>query len=257
MKLHEIQQEFADAVFRKDGARIVDLIKDDGLSGERRLQVYRNNTYSLLTDVLKNTFPAVCRLVGEEFFEHAAQQYIRIDPPRQPCLHVYGAGFADFLATFPPAGELHYLPDVARLEWALNEAYFAADAYPLPTDALKRLRPERYADIRLLPHPSCRLLASPFPVDRIWEMARPGGDSAAAPALDAGPAWLLVNRMKFDVGLTTMKEATYRLVELLMAGQTVGAATEQVMAVDPAFDLAAALKQHLAAGTFVKFELAP
>lgn len=257
MKLHEIQQEFADAVLGKGGARIVDLIKDDGLSSERRLQVYRNNTYSLLTDVLKNTFAAVCRLVGEEFFEHAAQQYICIDPPRQPCLYVYGAGFADFLAAFPPAGELRYLPDVARLEWALNEAYYAPDARPLPTDALKRLQPERYADVRLLPHPSCRLLTSPFPIDRIWEMARPGGDSAAAPALDAGPVWLLINRIKFDVRLTTMTEATYRFVELLMAGQTVGAATGQVLAVDPAFDLAAALKHHLAAGTFVNFELAP
>jgi hypothetical protein len=257
MRLRDVQQQFADAVLRKDGARIAGLIKDDGLSGERRLQIYRNNTYSLLTDVLKNTFPAVCRLVGDEFFEHAAQQYIRIDPPRQPCLYVYGAGFADFLAAFPPARELCYLPDVARLEWALNEAYYAPEACPLPTDALIRLQPERYADVRLLPHPSCRLLTSPFPVDGIWEMARPGGDSAAAPALDAGPAWLLINRMDFDVRLTTMTEATYRFVGLLMAGQTVGTATGQVMTVDPSFDLTAALKQHLAVGTFVNFELAP
>jgi hypothetical protein len=256
MKLHDVQREFATAVLRKDGAQIVDQVKEDGLSGERRLQIYRNNTYSLLTDVLKNTFPAVCRVVGAEFFEYAAREYIRVDPPRQPCLYVYGADLADFLAAFAPASELRYLPDLARIEWALNEAYYAPDACPLPIDALKALRPEEYADVRLRPHPSCRLLASRFPVDRIWEMARPGGNSAEVPALDSGPAWLLINRIAFDVRLTKMTEATYRFAELLIAGQTVGSAYEHTIAIDPAFDLAAALKQHLAGSVFVSFEIA-
>lgn len=256
MRLHDVQRDFASAILRKDKAQIADLIKEDGLSGERRLQIYRNNTYSLLTDVLKNTFPAVCRLVGDEFFEYAARQYIRIDPPRQPCLHVYGAGLADFLAAFAPAGGLPYLADVTRLEWALNEAYYAPDASPLPIDALKALGPADYADLRLRSHPSCRLLTSPFPVDRIWEMARPGGSTAEVPDLDAGPAWLLVNRIELDVHCTTMTEATYRFAELLMAGQTVNIAYEEAMTIDPGFDLAAALKQHLAGGVFVSFELA-
>jgi hypothetical protein len=256
MSLHDVQRDFATTILRKDGAQIVDLIKSDGLSGERRLQIYRNNTYSLLTDVLKNTFPAVCRLVGDEFFEYAARQYIRVDPPRQPCLYVYGAGLADFLAAFAPASELPYLPDMARLEWALNEAYYAPDASPLSIDALIVLRLEDYADVRLRPHPSCRLLTSRFPVDRIWEMARPGGNTAEVPALDAGPAWLLINRIELDVQLITMTEATYRFAEMLMAGQTVRIAYERAMAIETAFDLAAALKQHLADGVFVSFELA-
>lgn len=256
MRLHDVQRDFASAILRKDKAQITDLIKEDGLSGERRLQIYRNNTYSLLTDVLKNTFPAVCRLVGDEFFEYAARQYIHVDPPRQPCLHVYGAGFPDFLAAFAPAGNLPYLPDVARLEWALNEAYYAPDASPLATEALKVLRPEDYADLRLRPHPSCRLLTSPFPIDRIWEMARPSGNTAEVPALDTGSAWLLVNRIELVVHPTIMTEAMYRFVELLMADQTVSIAYEQAIAIDPAFDLAAALRQHLAGGVFVSFELA-
>jgi hypothetical protein len=255
MRLHDVQRDFAGAILRKDGAQIADSIEEDGLSGERRLQIYRNNTYSLLTDVLKNTFPTVCRLVGDEFFEYAAREYIRVDPPRQPCLYVYGAGLADFLAAFAPASNLPYLPDVARLEWALNEAYYAPDASPLPIDALKVLRPEDYADLRLRPHPSCRLLTSPFPVDRIWQMARPDGNTAEVPDLDAGPAWLLVNRIELDVQPTTMTEATYRFAELLMADQTVCIAYEEAMAIDPAFDLAAALQQHLASGVFVSFEL--
>lgn len=254
MRLHDVQRDFATAILSKDGTQIAELIREDGLSGERRLQIYQNNTYSLLSDVLKNTFPAVCRLVGDEFFEYAARQYIRVDPPRQPCLHVYGAGFADFLAAFAPASSLPYLADVARLEWALNEAYYAPDASPLLIDALKALRLEDYADLRLRPHPSCRLLASPFPVDRIWEMARPGGNTAEVPDLDAGPAWLMVNRIELDVQPTSMTEATYRFTELLMADQTVRIAYQEALAINPAFDLAADLKQHLADGVFVSFE---
>jgi hypothetical protein len=76
------------------------------------------------------------------------------------------------------------------------------------------------------------------------------------PALDAGPAWLLINRIELDVQLITMTEATYRFAEMLMAGQTVRIAYERAMAIETAFDLAAALKQHLADGVFVSFELA-
>ncbi len=80
-------------------------------------------------------FPAVERIVGEEFFQAMARAYVLAEPPRSPVLMDYGTTFADFIAGFAPAASLPYLPDVARIERAWREAYHAEDAEPLGPEA--------------------------------------------------------------------------------------------------------------------------
>src|SRR2546421_584408 len=78
------------------------------------------------------------------------------------------ATFPDFLANFPPCRHLAYLPDVARLEWAMNVALHAADATPLTTETARALSAGTLESARLALHPSVTLLASPWPVDALW-----------------------------------------------------------------------------------------
>ena len=135
---------------------------------QRRFRVYRNNVFASLTNALKARFPAILRLTGEEFFFQSAKLFVQQSPPRSAAMSVYGAGFAQFLADLPAARELPFLADVARLEWALNEALHAADAEPMPADALASLAPEALGGVRLSLHPSLRLLASAYPAFSIW-----------------------------------------------------------------------------------------
>ena len=102
-------------------------IEADGLAPEARLEIYRHHVLTTLTSALEATFPVVCRLVDRRFFAYAADRYLRAHPPTGPCLFEYGDSFPDFLAAFPPCRDLAYLPDVARLEWAMNAALHAAD----------------------------------------------------------------------------------------------------------------------------------
>src|SRR3546814_5922375 len=78
---------------------------------------------------------------------------LRAHPPTVPQLLHYGDRFADFLAGFKPVRALLYLPDVARLEWARHEAYFAGHADPLDPAALAGMPPERYLALALDLHP--------------------------------------------------------------------------------------------------------
>ena len=48
-------------------------------------------------------FPAVERLVGEEFFAGMAREFVMAHPPRSPLLLTYGDEFPDFIAAFEPA----------------------------------------------------------------------------------------------------------------------------------------------------------
>jgi hypothetical protein len=115
-----------------------------------------------LIEGLRDAYPVVCRIVGDEFFRAMAGVFARTHPPRSPVMLEYGGGFAEFIATYPPASGLPYLPDVARLERAWVESYHAPDAQPLASlpsaDGVKA---------RL--HPAARLVRSPFPILAIWQ----------------------------------------------------------------------------------------
>src|SRR5712691_11487100 len=79
-----------------------------------RLDIYRNTFLLTLTKALRLCFPAVQKLVGEEFFEGAAQICVAEHPPRSAWLDQYGGAFPDFLQAFSPAESVPYLSDVAR-----------------------------------------------------------------------------------------------------------------------------------------------
>jgi len=49
------------------------LVGPDGEPGPKRFAVYRNNVVVGLVEALRDAFPAVCRIVGIEFFEAMAR----------------------------------------------------------------------------------------------------------------------------------------------------------------------------------------
>ncbi|MEZ5796811.1 MAG: DNA-binding domain-containing protein [Paracoccaceae bacterium] len=158
------------------------LVDPWGQPAGRRFDVYRNTVAGGLTRALESGFPAVRRLVGEEFFAAMAGVFLRAHPPRSRILMLYGAGFPAFLAAFPPVRHLGYLPDVARLEQAIRESYHAADHAPA---RLEGLTPEALLARRLRLAPSLRLVRSAWPVHGIWAANMQAGPSPVARAEDA------------------------------------------------------------------------
>jgi hypothetical protein len=102
----------------------------NGSDPARRFAIYRNNVIVSLVDALADTYPVVQAMVGIEFFRAMAREFVFVRPPASPVLAHYGAGFAEFIAGFPPAASLPYLPDLARLELMRVEVYHAADDTP-------------------------------------------------------------------------------------------------------------------------------
>jgi len=251
--LRNLQDALAASVLRGADAPLAALVRADGIAFEGRLQVYRNNTFSSLTAALKDSFPVVCELVDERFFGYAAREYIRAHPPRAPRLAEYGGDFAEFLAGFEPVRHLAYLPDVARLEWAVNAAYHAADAPTLDPARIAAVPQDRYARLTFVVHPSVQLFASTFPTDRIWQAHQPGGDLETKIDLTSGGCHLLIDRHDQDIRFLTLDAAGFALAAALCAGASLQDAYEEAAAIDGAFDLIAALSTHLGRGTFADF----
>ena len=252
VSLRDIQNAMRRSLLDDTGAEAADIIIGDGVAPARRLGVYRNTIRQALTSALRLSSPAVHRLVGAFFFDAAAQAFVAEQPPHCADLNAYGAEFAQFLQGFAPAAALAYLPDVARLEWAVNRALRAADAEPLALAALGAIAPREHPRVRFIVHPSVLALRSDYPIDTIWRAVLQQDDAAlAAIDLDSGPVHLIVQRLQDRVDVARVDAPAWRLAVALFDGQPLGTALA------PAGDVEAPalLAAHLALGRFVAFEL--
>src|SRR6266851_3663840 len=153
--LHEVQHAFSATLRGGGDGDLADWVVADDFSAAERLEIYRNSCRSVTVEVLRMTYPAVDRLVGRDFFELAAKQFCAAHPPGSGYLNEYGDEFTDFLAGLPEAAAaLHYLPDVARFEWALTCAANADDTPVLDLPSLAASDSQRHGQLRFEPHPS-------------------------------------------------------------------------------------------------------
>lgn len=220
------------------------LVDGAGRPAGRRYFVYRNNVAVALREALETGFPAVRALLGPQRFAHVAGLYLRQAPPETPVMMRYGAGFAAFLAGVPQLRGLGYLPDVARLEYALRDSYHAADSAALPLGEIEALSGAALMAARVTLAPSLRLLPSVWP--QLSIRARALDDAAPAPPAVAED--VLILRPEFDPEAHLLPDGGARFVAALAAGRTLGAALDHA---GEDFDLAAVLPLLLQGGAIV------
>jgi hypothetical protein len=250
--LRELQRGFSAAAIFGDTASALSLgILSDGLGVPERLAVYRNNIFGNYRRVLAATYPVVKRLVGAPFFDAASDQFVRAHPSAHGDVNRYGDEFGPFLGGYAPARELKYLSDVARLEWAIDQAAIADDAALFDLKALAAVPAEKVSSLRFLLHPSARLLASPFPVFHIWQVNQAGHDGDDRVDLGEGGDTLLVLRGAGGVTVERVPPGEHALLTALAANATLGEAVPRAQDVDTTFDLTDALHRHVANHTIV------
>jgi hypothetical protein len=249
LSLRELQTQFRRAILGQSeiSAGLRATLAEDPFADER-IAIYRNNVLASLTAVLRDTFPVVCRLVDERFFAYAAQEFVCWRPPLRPALSEYGAAFPDFLAHFPPCRELVYFPDVARLEWLLNEIATAPDLPALSSDALAGVSPESAAALRF--RLGSAYLESPWPVDRIWRANQPDAAEEAVD-LSSGGASVEIFRHDGAVQFRPLPSAEFAFRKALSNSAALVQAIEQGLArgdFSPADALAQIFRDGLVVG---------
>jgi hypothetical protein len=251
--LAERQRSFAAALVDPGKPVPAGLIGPDGEPSVRRFGVYRNNVVVGLTAALKDAYPAVHRIVGNEFFEAMARSYVVADLPRTPMMFDYGAGFPAFIRGFAPASVVPYLADVAAIERGWIEAYHAAEASPIDPTALAALDPAGLPGLRLVLHPSLRTLSSTFPALTIWQMNVSGG--APAPVdLDAGGEAVLIIRPEAVVDVRLVPQCVLTFIRAIAKDGPVLVAFEQALRGNPRFDLTSMLHDLMRCGAVIGYE---
>jgi hypothetical protein len=240
--LLELQKVIADGILMHAPSAL-DHIVDDAIPAADRLCIYRNTYVGTLIGALRQTYPAVERLVGGDFFEGSTAAFIDRHPPRTSYLNEYGAEFGAFLAGFPPAATLPYLADVARLEWAVSHATCAPDAPMLDLASLAEHDEAEHGRLSFVTHPSVTVLEIHHPADLIWRAVLDRDDEAlAALDLEIKPLWLLVHRGAEGVVVRRLSAEEGRFTAALYAGRPL------VEAMPP--ELVMILAEHFAQGCF-------
>lgn len=253
--LREVQADFAAFIMGDDGTGAANHVVEDGvIAAPRRLNIHRNNYRGGLVGALRITYPAIDRLVGEQFFDGAAARFVAGHAPPIAYLNAYGDGFGDFLESFPPAATLPYLADVARLEWAANCAANAPDAPVIDPSALAGLGEADQARVIFILHPATQLIQVGYDADAIRRavMAR---DQEALASLAPKPDrfWLIVHRLGIEVVTRRLTDAEARFTSAVFAGRPLG----EALSPESIEAEIALLAEHLSTGRFTGFELAP
>lgn len=214
------------------------------------LRIYRNNVRSAYGRALGDLFPAIRRLVGEEFFKALAAAYFTAHRPRARRVARYGDRFPKFLEKFPPVEHLPYLADVARLELLWLAAYHARDARPLSAGEAMARGGGAPENLRLLPHPSLQLFATQTGALSIWRHNKRG---LVGPLSVKEPCeWALVTRPETEVQVIAASKAVHDCAAALAGGTLLGEALETALAVDAKADPAAILQAIFEAGAVLE-----
>jgi hypothetical protein len=212
--------------------------------------VYRNTVMKGCIDALQANYPAVMRLVGEEWFRAVAAVYVREAPPGDPRLLRYGADFAEFLARFDPAAEFPYLPCVTRLDRYWTEAHAALDEKVLEPGIVAHLAPDTLARTILRPHAAARWeWFSDTPVYTIWSRNR-DGDAAPPADHEWKPEGALLVRPRDAVNWLPLDAAGCRFLDVCAAGGALIDAAEAAHRAQGDADLERLMSTLLAAGAF-------
>lgn len=134
----------------------------------RAVNIHANNAMVAACEALASNFPVLRAMLGEDAFAILARRHVLAQPPTDPRLCLYGKTLPHSVANIGELATWPWLPDMARLEWLLVEALFAA----APTARPRRLTPGRSWPLA----PATRWLQSDWPLASLWHAHQPGAD---------------------------------------------------------------------------------
>lgn len=154
------------------------------LSAVARLDVYANMYFFRILDVLREDYPKVVSVVGDEAFHNFVTDYLLACPPAHPSIANAGERLPRFLATHPLAAARPWLPALAALERTYRALFDGPDATPLTLDEVRSLSPEEIMELTLGLIPCHRWLEHSYALDPLWHRLD-RGEGPSEPAEDS------------------------------------------------------------------------
>ena len=218
--LGQLQRQFMDYLHDRPNGLLDALADTGGLARADRANIYFTAYRLRLLDALKDSFDKTWAWLGDESFEAAGLGYVADHPPTQFSLRAFGDRFADWLAAARPDDP--ELAELARLDWAMRNAFDGADAEPLTAGMLAGFTEQDWADVVFRLHPTALLLPVALNTVDLWHAMDTGATPPdVRPLEDAG--WLLVWRKGLQPHFRSLGDAEAQLLFAMQRGESFAA----------------------------------
>ncbi|MBC3767187.1 DNA-binding domain-containing protein [Neptunicella marina] len=218
----------------------------------RGIAIYRNNLLETAVRALGISFPTVQKLVGEDVFRFAALQLLKVAPPDKGDWAMWGEQLPAVLESIEALDGFVYVPDSARLDWAIHQVSRARDCQFKMTSI--RLLQDVELDKLFISQSDCtQILTSDYPVYQAWKAnhaSEPEGyidEFKQRIASEQFQQYLAVYRVGYKPDVLELSADDYQFFRLLKRGYSIGTALELLDKPDFAFDswLTQAIKHNL------------
>jgi hypothetical protein len=214
----------------------------------RRIGLYRGNVRSHWRAALASAYPVLLALVGDDYFEELSHAYACAHPSRSGDLNRFGDSLPTFIDRYEQNARYRYFADVARLEWSLHVAHFAADVTSFTPQQWLEIGHERLLEARFVVHPACTAIASRYAIADIWFAHQPGG--VFPERLDA-PTWMLVVRPLWQPTVLAQSAAAHAAFIAMQRGKSLNEALDAAFAIDPEFDFTSQWRNWISAAAII------
>lgn len=207
----------------------------DQWPASQRMHVYWSAYFARLIECLRNEFPTLLCVLGDEAFDDFARGYLQAHPPHSYTLGQLGANFAAYLADTRPARHddrpdwADCLVDLAAYEWTLSVVFDGPggeDVEALDATELSAIPEHQWLDCTFRFVPGLTPRQFRFPVHEMHDAARRGESPTFPPS---SPVCLAFSRRNFVVQHHALAVEEFQLLERLASGCRLGDALETLL----------------------------
>ncbi len=193
------------------------------------LAIYRNGFVKASVEALKNSYPVVVNMLGEDYFMGLARTYAVNNPSSTGTLVGYGEGFSEYLVQ---NSKLPYISSVARLDKAWLQTLNSVDDQPLTAEDLAEIS-ESGGDIDQLElslNGSVSVMENDYQIFDLWVQIKSGNDIQSQVEINNQKETLLFWKQGLEVRAKVLSDSELLFIDLLNSGNKLGAIAEQITA---------------------------
>jgi hypothetical protein len=195
------------------------------LEPAERLGIYHDMYLQRMEEALETDYPGLAHFLGPRRWRGLVRGYVEAHPSRSYTLNVLGRGLADYVSEASRVSHAGFCRDLARLEWAITEAFDAPESEVLSEEDLAAVPLDAWEGARLRPTPAVRVLALDYNAGPYLDSLR--DDDHDHPLPRRRPSWVLICRRDYSVYRVSLSRPGFRLLSELAEGRTVGEAIEE------------------------------
>jgi hypothetical protein len=194
MELRQLQREMQHELLGEESGIAACIADTPPLAKDARLRIYRHAYAARLIEALRDHYPVLHQILGDDDFEALGAAFVRAHPSVYRSIRWYGREVSQFLQVEPIFAEQPILAEIAAFEWSLAEAFDSANTSVLGRAALESVEPAGWGSLSFRFHPSVRRLAFEWNTVVAWKALSAEEAPPAPERSDEAVEWLIWRR---------------------------------------------------------------